>query len=125
MARLIRTEKEVEGRYTETWIVVEEDALDQWPQGAQRVVGREATRVDGHERARGEARYTADIRLPGMLHTALLGSPYPRARVRSLDASRAAALAGVRAVEHRPELVELEALRLASGAWLAEEHAAR
>jgi CO/xanthine dehydrogenase Mo-binding subunit len=98
VARLIRTEKEVEGRYTETWIVVEEDALDQWPQGARRVVGREATRVDGHERARGEARYTADVSLPGMLHTALLGSPYPRARVRSLDASRAAALAGVRAV---------------------------
>ena len=29
MARLIRTEKEVEGRYTEQWIVVEEDALEQ------------------------------------------------------------------------------------------------
>ena len=33
MARLIRTEKEVEGRYTEQWIVVEEDVLDQWPEG--------------------------------------------------------------------------------------------
>ena len=28
MARLIRTEKEVEGQYTEQWIVVEEDALE-------------------------------------------------------------------------------------------------
>ena len=27
MARLIRTEKEVEGRYTEQWVVVEEDPL--------------------------------------------------------------------------------------------------
>ena len=26
MARLIRTEKEVEGRYTEQWVIVEEDA---------------------------------------------------------------------------------------------------
>ena len=33
MARLIRTEKEVEGRYEEVWIVVDEDALDQWPAG--------------------------------------------------------------------------------------------
>ncbi len=29
MARLIRTEKEVEGRYEEVWTLVEEDALDQ------------------------------------------------------------------------------------------------
>ena len=28
MARLIRTEKEVEGRFEEVWLVVEEDALD-------------------------------------------------------------------------------------------------
>ena len=56
MARLIRTEKEVEGEYEEQWIVVEEDALDQWPAGPLEVVGRPAPRVDGHERARGEAR---------------------------------------------------------------------
>ena len=44
MARLIRTEKEVEGRYTEQWVVVEgdDDALDQWPQGPREVVGRPA-----------------------------------------------------------------------------------
>ena len=65
MARLIKTEKEVEGRYTETWVVVEEDALDQWPAGPRDVVGRPAVKVDGYERARGEARYTADVRLPG------------------------------------------------------------
>ena len=47
MARLIRTEKEVEGRYTEQWVVVEGDdeALDQWPQGPGEVVGRAATRL--------------------------------------------------------------------------------
>ena len=33
MARLIRTEKEVEGRFEEVWLVVEEDALEQWPAG--------------------------------------------------------------------------------------------
>ena len=53
MARLIRTEKEVEGRYTEQWIVVEEDALEQWPEGPLQTVGRPATRVDGLARARG------------------------------------------------------------------------
>ncbi len=39
VARLIRTEKEVEGRYEEVWLVVEEDALDQWPAGPREIVG--------------------------------------------------------------------------------------
>ena len=95
MARLIRTEKEVEGRYEEVWTVVEEDALDQWPAGPLEVVGRPAPRQDGLQRARGEARYTADVRLPGMLHTAVLRSPHASARVRSVDLTPALALPGV------------------------------
>jgi xanthine dehydrogenase YagR molybdenum-binding subunit len=97
MARLIRTEKEVEGHYTEEWVVVDEDELEQWPAGPLTVVGRPAERVDGHERARGQAPYTADVRLPGMLETAVLRSPYARARARKLDLSRAAEAPGVRA----------------------------
>jgi xanthine dehydrogenase YagR molybdenum-binding subunit len=98
VARLIRTEKEVEGRYTEQWTVVEEDTLDQWPEGPLDSVGRPAPRIDGLPRARGEARYTADIQLPGMLHAAVLRSPHPRARVKVLDLEPARAAPGVRAV---------------------------
>jgi xanthine dehydrogenase YagR molybdenum-binding subunit len=97
LARLIKTEKEVEGNYTETWIVVEEDALDQWPAGPLTTVGRDATRVDGPERARGEAVYTADIAFPGMLHAAVVRSPHARARVRRIDFAPALAAPGVRA----------------------------
>jgi len=89
VARLIRTEKEVEGRYTEQWIVVEEDVLEQWPAGPRGIVGRAARRVDGHERARGQATYTADISLPGMLHAAVLRSPHARARVKKIDLTKA------------------------------------
>ena len=96
MARLIKTEKEVEGRYSEQWVVVEEDALEQWPEGPLRTVGRPATRVDGLARARGEARYTQDIQLPGMLHAAVLRSPHARARVKQIDLTTASELAGVR-----------------------------
>jgi CO/xanthine dehydrogenase Mo-binding subunit len=96
LARLIKTEKEVEGNYSETWVVVEEDALDQWPAGPLTVVGREAAKVDGTERAVGEAMYTADLVFPGMLHAAVLRSPHSRARVRSLDLGPALE-AGVRA----------------------------
>ncbi|HEV8459477.1 MAG TPA: xanthine dehydrogenase family protein molybdopterin-binding subunit [Gaiellaceae bacterium] len=98
MARLIRTEKEVEGRYEEVWLVVEEDGLEQWPAGPRDVVGRDARRVDGLERATGQAVYTADLRLPGMLHTAVLRSPHPRARVTKLDTEAALAAPGVHAV---------------------------
>jgi xanthine dehydrogenase molybdopterin-binding subunit B len=95
VARLIKTEKEVEGRYEEVWTLVEEDALPQWPPGPREVVGRDAPRLDGYEKARGEARYTGDVRLPGMLDVALLRSPYARARVRRIDLARAAAAPGV------------------------------
>ncbi|MHB8642734.1 MAG: xanthine dehydrogenase family protein molybdopterin-binding subunit [Gaiellaceae bacterium] len=98
MARLIRTEKEVEGRYEEIWLVVEEDPLEQWPDGPQSVVGRPARRQDGLERATGKARFTSDLQLPGMLHTAVLRSPHARACVKRIDFSRAAAAPGVRAV---------------------------
>jgi CO/xanthine dehydrogenase Mo-binding subunit len=98
VARLIKTEKEVEGRYTETWIVVEEDTLEQWPEGPRESVGRPATRIDGLQRARGEARYTADVQLPGMLHAAVLRSPHAHARVKTLDLEAARQAPGVRGV---------------------------
>jgi CO/xanthine dehydrogenase Mo-binding subunit len=98
MARLIKTEKEVEGRYTDTWIVVEEDTLDQWPDGPRDSVGRPATRIDGLQRARGEARFTADIQLPGMLHAAVLRGPYAHAGVKRLDLEAAREAPGVRGV---------------------------
>jgi xanthine dehydrogenase YagR molybdenum-binding subunit len=96
VARLIRTEKEVEGRYSEQWIVVEEDVLEQWPAGPRGIVGRPARRLDGLERARGQAVYTADFSPPGMLHSAVLRSPHARARVKNLDLTRARTAAGVR-----------------------------
>ncbi len=96
MARLIRTEKEVEGRFEEVWLVVEEDPLQQWPKGPLEVVGRPAVRLDGPERVRGEACFTADLQLPGMLHAAILRSPYAHARVKRIDLARALGAPGVR-----------------------------
>ena len=107
MARLVKTEKEVEGRYTEQWVVVEEDALEQWPAGPLQTVGRPATRIDGLARARGEARYTQDVQLPGMLHAAVLRSPHARARVNQLALEPALQAPGVRAVIGPGELEAL------------------
>ena len=107
VARLIRTEKEVEGRYEDVWIVVDEDALDQWPAGPLKTVGQKVPRVDGLMRVRGEAPYTADLQLPAMLHTAVLRSPYARARVTSIDLEPARSAPGVRAVIGPADLDQL------------------
>ena len=119
MARLIRTEKEVEGRFEEVWLVVEEDPLEQWPAGARDVVGRPAVRKDALERVRGEARYTADIKLPGMLQAVLLRSPYAHARVKSIDVAPALAMPGVRAAIGPGDAPGLEAEAGYAGAPVA------
>lgn len=61
-------------------------------------VGVSTPRRDLPEKLTGEAKYTADIRLPGMLHGKILRSPYAHARILSVDASEAASHPGVFAV---------------------------
>lgn len=65
-----------------------------WDQGF-RVVGHENRKVDGLAKATGEAVYTDDIQLPGMLHAKTLRSPHAHARIVSIDTSKAEALPGV------------------------------
>lgn len=55
-------------------------------------------RVEGPLKVTGRARYSADVRLPGMLRAKFLMSPVPHARIVSIDTSAARALAGVHAV---------------------------
>ncbi|HEV8536905.1 MAG TPA: xanthine dehydrogenase family protein molybdopterin-binding subunit [Candidatus Limnocylindria bacterium] len=55
-------------------------------------------RVEGRDKVTGAARFAADVAMPGMLHAAFVASPYPHARIVSVDVSAARALPGVRAV---------------------------
>jgi 4-hydroxybenzoyl-CoA reductase alpha subunit len=68
------------------------------PHGAFRRVGKRARKVDGIHKATGQAVFTDDIQLPGMLHGKFLRSPHAHARIVSIDASAALALPGVHAV---------------------------
>src|SRR5579871_1326672 len=61
-------------------------------------VGHATTRIDALERVTGQAAYTGDVQLPGMLYARVLRSPHPHARIKSIDISKAAALPGVKAV---------------------------
>lgn len=65
------------------------------------VVGRRIDRLDGLEKVTGRARYSGDMKLPGLLYGRVLRCPHPRARIARLDTGRAAALPGVRAVLSR------------------------
>ncbi len=63
-----------------------------------RVVGHRLPRHDAWDKAQARTLYAADWQMPGMLHGAVLRSPYPSARITRIDATRVAALPGVAAV---------------------------
>lgn len=76
------------------------------PWGAFQVIGKPLRKVDGLAKATGQALYTDDITLPGMLHAKTLRSPHAHARIISIDTRRAAALPGVHAVITGSDLPE-------------------
>jgi CO/xanthine dehydrogenase Mo-binding subunit len=62
------------------------------------LIGASLPRLDARDKVTGRAVYTDDMRLPGMLHGALLRSPLPHARIVRIDVSKAKALKGVKDV---------------------------
>src|ERR1700761_6683410 len=65
---------------------------------------------------RGKGRYLDDIVLPNMLYLALVHSPYPHARIKSIDKTAAMAVPGVKAV------ITGEDLNAANLEWLPTFH---
>ena len=67
-------------------------------------VGKHRRAVEHKRFVLGQGRYAADIQVPGMLHVALVASPYAHARIVKVDTSAALALPGVHAVVTGTEL---------------------
>jgi len=65
---------------------------------ALRIVGQPVVRHDARDKVVAATAYAADWALPGMLHAAVLRSPYPSARIVRLETKRATAMAGVAVV---------------------------
>lgn len=59
------------------------------------IVGHGVTRYDAPDKVSGRAKYTADLRLPGMIYGKILTSPIAHGIIRKIDVSRARALPGV------------------------------
>lgn len=72
-------------------------------------------RIEGRDKVTGRARYSADIRLPGMLWVKVLRSPFAHARIRRIGTHAALALPGVHAVlccENAPDIAWYDRGRL-------------
>ncbi|OKP68484.1 dehydrogenase [Ensifer adhaerens] len=63
-----------------------------------KIVGKSVKRDDVLEKVTGEAQYTGDIKLPGMLHGKIKRAAIAHARIKSIDVSKALAYPGVKAV---------------------------
>ena len=71
-------------------------------------IGQSVERADGRLKLSGQAEFTGDIRLPGMLYGAVLHSPVAHARIRSIDTTAAEKADGVAAVLAGDDLSDID-----------------
>ncbi len=62
------------------------------------MIGKDVPRIDARAKATGSAIYADDMKLPGMLHGAILRSPVAHAKIVHIDTGKARALPGVKCV---------------------------
>lgn len=72
-----------------------------------RFVGRPVKSREGLRHVRGGGKFVEDIKIPGEVYLALVRSPYPHARIRSVDISRANRYPGVVAVLSGQEIASV------------------
>lgn len=72
----------------------------QWPDSEHRtLIGKRISRVDSPDKVSGRARYTYDIKRPGMLYGKMLRAPYAHCKITGIDISAAEKMPGVKAVQ--------------------------
>ncbi len=79
--------------------------LEDLPTSSPRFVGRAVERVEDRSLLTGRTEFIDNVSLPGMVHCAILRSPYPHARIKAVDASEAEKLPGVVAVITREDVL--------------------
>ena len=107
--RFVATRTEVEGREETKIVELPDRNPEPWSTDeALHIVGKRVPRMDALEKVTGRARYTADIRRPGMLHAAIVRSPVAAGRLVALDLAPALALPGVRGALTASEVAGIE-----------------
>ena len=72
--------------------------LEDLPTSSPRYIGKDVKKVEDLSHVTGRTEYIDNVVLPGMLHCAILRSPFAHARINGVDASKAEKLPGVAAV---------------------------
>jgi CO/xanthine dehydrogenase Mo-binding subunit len=85
------------------------------PKNAFKVVGTRPIRPDGVEKVTGKAVFGTDYKAANMLHGAIVRSPHPHARIKSIDTSKAEAVPGVKAVITGADFPTLEDIIMRMG----------
>ena len=65
---------------------------------SNKVIGKSISRPDAVDKVTGGRSYPVNYSMPRMLHAKMLRSPFPHAKIVSIDTSAAEALPGVKAV---------------------------
>lgn len=95
----IKVTKDVNGVPMVVEIEVDDTGDATWgPRAAHTILNHNIERVDGPAKVTGAAKYTYDVRVPGMLHGRILMSPHASAEIVSIDTSAAERMDGVKAV---------------------------
>ena len=78
-------------------------------------IGQARRRKEDHRLITGRTRWTDNIQLPGMLHLAMVRSPFAHATITSIDTSEAAAAPGVIAVFTGKDIADIQGVNIT--AW--------
>jgi xanthine dehydrogenase YagR molybdenum-binding subunit len=99
MSKEFKLKVGVEKNLKDLIVEVPDDQPKPWDGAIKlKYIGGRTSRIDGIEKTTGRARYTFDIKRPGMLYGKILRSPYPACLVKQVDVSAAERMPGVKAV---------------------------
>ncbi|MCS7089384.1 MAG: xanthine dehydrogenase family protein molybdopterin-binding subunit [Verrucomicrobiota bacterium] len=97
--------------------------MAEWPT-QPKVLGTRVPRVDGPAKVSGQARYSSDIQLPGLLIGMILRSRWPAARILRINLDKARKMPGIKAavaVQEGPRIVRFYGEELAAVAGVSRE----
>ena len=72
-----------------------------------RIIGKATDRIDGPLKVTGQAKYTSDRHLPGMLYAVPIGATIANGTIQSIDDREARALPGVLGIYHRGNIGQI------------------
>jgi len=97
--KIVKSKYWFEEDYIETFAEVPVKDVKSWGKKAKlKIVGKPIPRKDGYDKVSGSAQYTFDVILPRMAFAKTLRCPFPHARIKSINISKAEKLSGVFAI---------------------------